>query len=403
MNPWRGLAGLPRRLWLLCACTLINRMGTMAYPFLALFLVQGRHWSPQRAGAAMLVYGAGGLLSAPFSGQLADRLGHDLVLRFSQWGSGVMLLLLPLAGGSMLLLPAIFLWAVLNQAFWPSSMALLTSLAPPGRRRAVFALHRLVSNLGMAMGPALGGFIAAYSFRWVFWADGLTTLASALLLTLFFQAPAAAIADPASAAARLGGAWRDRRLLWLLLSFLPVLLVFCQMSGVLPLHLVRDLGFSSRFYGLVFTLNTLLIVALEVALNLAMAHSPHARQFVLGAVLIALGFGLTGLAHGPGWLLATVAVWTFGEMVIMPAMSDAVASLAPEHRRGEYMGMYALTFALGMALGPWLGVLVYAHAGAGTVWGLCLLVGLGSAALLSRFRLPVQTVLSTFPRNGATE
>jgi predicted MFS family arabinose efflux permease len=395
VNPWRGLAGLPRRLWLLCGCTLVNRMGTMAYPFLALFLVQGRHWSPQRAGTAMLVYGAGGLLSAPFSGQLADRVGHSRILRLSLWGSGTMLVLLPLAGDSVLLLPAIFLWAALTQAFWPSSMALLTGLAPPGKRRAVFALHRLVSNLGMALGPALGGVIAAHSFRWVFWADGLTTLASALLLSLFFQAGAEERSEqPASAAARLGGAWRDRRLLLLLFGFLPALLVFCQMSGVLPLHLVRDLGFSSRFYGLVFTVNTLLIVLLEVALNLAMAHSPHHRQFALGAALIAVGFGLTGLAHGGGPLLATVVVWTFGEMILLPAMSDAVASLAPEHRRGEYMGMYSLTFAVGMALGPWLGVLIYAHAGARPVWLLCLLVGLGSATALSRFRLhPPEPVL----------
>jgi predicted MFS family arabinose efflux permease len=165
---------MPLPVWVLCACTLVNRMGTMAYPFLALYLVQGRHWTPRSAGTVMLIYGAGSLLSATLAGWLADRLGPSRVLRASLWGSGLMLLLLPLARSSVALIGLVFLWAVFTQAFSPSVMALLAGLAPPGRRRAVFALHRVVTNLGMAVGPAAGGFIAMVSFRWVFWADGLT-------------------------------------------------------------------------------------------------------------------------------------------------------------------------------------------------------------------------------------
>ena len=32
MNPWKGLRGLPREVWLICATTLVNRLGTMAMP-----------------------------------------------------------------------------------------------------------------------------------------------------------------------------------------------------------------------------------------------------------------------------------------------------------------------------------------------------------------------------------
>ena len=385
MNPWNGLLELPRRIWLLCACTLVNRMGTMAFPFLTLYLVQGRHWPPRAAATALLVYGAGGLLAAPFSGKLADRLGHNRVLQASLWGSGALLLALPLAGSGPVLSAVIFLWAVLTQAFWPSSMALLSGLAPPGQRRAVFALHRVASNLGMAVGPALGGFIAMASFRWVFWTDGLTTLLSAALLARFLSP-----GEPRAAAAPAGGerggpAWSDRRLVLLLLAFLPVLLAFWQVSGVLPLWVVRDLGFGSTFFGLIWTLNTLLIVLLEVPLNHAMARWPHRRQFALGALLVAAGFGLTGLARGRPALLLTVAVWTFGEMILFPATADAVAALAPRQRRGEYMGLYSLAFAAANGLGPWLGVLAYAHLGAGPVWAGCLLLGCASAAALARF------------------
>lgn len=383
MNPWRGLGSLPREVWLICATTLVNRLGTMALPFLVLYLTSARGWAAEEAGIAMFVYGAGALVTGPFSGQLADRMGHLRVLKTSLWTSGALLMLLPFATGRPVLYPLIFLWAALTQAFWPSAMALLASVAEAEQRKAVYSLHRLAVNLGMSVGPALGGLIAHRSYTWVFWVDGLTTLASAVLLSLFLRPRAAEM--PAEGASS-GRAWGDRRLAFLLFAFVPVLMVFFQVEGALPLWVVRDLGLGNPFFGLLFTVNTLLIVVLEVPLNLRMAHWSHGRQLLLGSLCYAVGFGLTGWATTRGWLLATVVIWTFGEMILLPAMSDAVAALAPPERRGEYMGLYSTAFAAGLTLGPWLGVLVYARWGAPWLWAACFVAaGLGGLAL-SRFR-----------------
>jgi predicted MFS family arabinose efflux permease len=385
MNPWRGLRGLPRAVWLVCASTLVNRLGTMALPFLVLYLTEGRRWTPGEAGFGMMVYGAGALVAGPFSGRLADRLGHVHVLKASLWSSGALLLLLPLATTKPLLFALIFLWAGLTQAFWPSAMALLAGLAAPDQRKAVFALHRLAVNLGMAVGPALGGFIAHHSYRWVFWTDGLSTLAGAVVLTLVLRVPPMAPVPHDHVPG--GSPWRDRHLAYLLLPFIPLLMVFFQIEGTLPLWVVRDLGLGSRFYGLLFTVNTLLIVALEVALNLAMARWPHGRQLFVGSLCLAAGFGLTTWATGHALLIGTTVIWTFGEMILFPAMSDAVATLAPPDRRGEYMGLLSLSFAAALALGPWLGVLAYAKAGPKAVWLSTFVIAGGAGLLLSRFKV----------------
>ncbi len=386
MNPWKGLGGLPREVWLVCASTLVNRLGTMALPFLVLYLTQARHWTPEQAAFGMMVYGAGALVAGPFSGRLADRLGHAQVLKASLWCSGALLLLLPFATARPLLFGLIFLWAGLTQAFWPSAMALMTGLATPEKRKAVFALHRLSANLGMAVGPAMGGFIAHHSYRWVFWTDGLSTLLGALVLTLLLKArPRAELPHDHQPGQ---SPWRDRHLAFLLLPFIPLLMVFFQIEGTLPLWVVQDLGLGSRFYGLLFTVNTLVIVALEVALNLALARWPHGRQIFLGAACLALGFGLTAFARGQVLLIVTTVIWTFGEMILFPAMSDAVATLAPPDRRGEYMGLLSLCFAAALALGPWLGVLGYAKLGPQAVWLACFPICLGAGFLLFRFRTP---------------
>src|SRR5690242_5673623 len=97
MNPWRGLAGLPRTLWIVAAAALINRAGTMVLPFLILYLTKGLHFSDARAGAILAIYGGASLVAAPVAGRIADRLGALLVMRAALVSSALVMLAFPLA------------------------------------------------------------------------------------------------------------------------------------------------------------------------------------------------------------------------------------------------------------------------------------------------------------------
>src|SRR5262249_24888700 len=138
-----------------------------------------------------------------------------------------------------------------------------------------------------------------------------------------------------------------------------------------------------------FTVNTVLIVFLEVRLNALTSHWRPGRALSIGAALVALGFGALAVST-PYWaIVATVVVWTFGEMIFFPASAAYVSYWAPRNRRGEYMGFYSMTFGLGFALGPWIGLATYQSHGATTLWIGSLVAGLVSSALLSRVRSEV--------------
>jgi len=296
------------------------------------------------------------------------------------------LALFPLARGAAPVIVAIVLFSAVSEAYRPASLSAVSLAAGPEQRKAAFALNRLAINLGMSVGPAVGGFLAAWSFTALFWVDGASSLAAAAVLA---WAPACAASRGATAALRaslLGEAWRDRRLIYFLGASVPVLLVFFQLMAAMPLYLVRDLGFSTAFYGAVFTINTLMIVVLEVPLNIAMAHWPHRRQLPLGAALVGLGFGAMALTSGPTGLAGTIVIWTFGEMILLPGMAAYVADIAPESRSGEYMGLYTMTFGLALVLAPPIGTVLLERYGGGVLWPTMLVLGLVSAALLSRVK-----------------
>lgn len=152
----------------------------------------------------------------------------------------------------------------------------------------------------------------------------------------------------------------------------------------MPLFLVRDLGVPASTYGLLFTINTGLIILLEVPLNLAMAGWRHQRALALGALLTGAGFGAMALAGNIYEIAATVVVWTFGEMILLPGSSAYAAEIAPADRRGEYMGLYVMSFSTAFTVGPWLGTEVYERFGGSVLWGAAFLCGCLAAAIMAR-------------------
>ena len=393
-NPWRGVGGLPAPVWIVFATTLVNRAGTMAIPFMVLYVTRHLGVRPSLAGFALTIYGVGGLVGAPIAGRLCDQFGAFAVLRGSLLLSGVVLLVFPFAQRFETFLGLTFIWSIVAESVRPASLAALTAFVGPEQRKAAVAVNRLAINLGMSIGPAVGGFLATVSYPLLFVADGLTALAAGGVLTLLLAIRPLADLDRTRApndstttrAASGKSVLRDPRAVIFLFGVFLMAAVFYQHEGAMPLFLVRDLGYRESFYGMLFAVNTLLIVVAEVPLNLAMSAWSHRTALVLGAVLFALGFGSMSIIHtAPGLVLAAV-VWTFGEMIALPASGAYAVDMAPPGRSGQYAGAYASTFSLALLVGPWAGTAVLDRFGGTALWTGALVVGLIGAAVLSLVR-----------------
>src|SRR5439155_8437841 len=111
---------------------------------------------------------------------------------------------------------------------------------------SAFAVYRLAINLGMAIGPAVGGILATISFRYLFLADGATSLAAAAVLALAAlprpaKRPRRSHEHPTTTTTRLRlatAAHADPQFLFFLVSVLPVTVVFFQHISSMPLFIV---------------------------------------------------------------------------------------------------------------------------------------------------------------------
>lgn len=398
LNPWRGLRGLPVHVWIVSGTMLIQRMGTMVLPFLSLYLTRERALTPSEAGLVLAAYGAGGLVSAPLGGWLSDRIGAVRVMVGAFAGSGLLLVLFPLVVRYEALVALTAVWAMVSEAARPATLVALTDGLAPAQRKPAIALNRLALNLGFGIGPTLGGLLASLSFTVLFAINAATALGAGAFLAIATKRTARPPSDAGELALepRVSrfGALGDPRMAGLFVGTFLTFLVFEQHRSTLPLYVTGTLGLSAAFYGALFVINTGLILLFEVGLNLATGRWPHARTLALGAALVALGFGATGLAHGPLAVALAVVVWTFGEMLLLPGLAAYVTDVAPAGRRGAYMGAYSLVTWMALIPAPYLGTLLLERQGPGTLWAAAFAVGAAAAlafAVLGRRAEPVPT------------
>lgn len=378
----RDLRQLPRAVWVLLFGTFVNRFGSFVMVFLALYLTR-RGFSAAQAGIAVAAYGGGHFMASLIGGHLADRVGRRNTIAVSMFSSAIAMLVLSQVSSYAAIVVMTFLAGTAAEMYRPAAFALVGDLVKPEQRILSFAMYRLSVNLGMAAGPATAGFLADRSFLYVFLGDAATSVAYGLIALAALPHGLRALTSSERAGAAVRTAMRDRAFVMFLLATVLMTVVDFQSMSTLPLF-VRSLGHSNALFGMLISLNGLLVICIELPMTLVLRRLNVIDGIAFGYLLVGIGFAVNAGRTVPA-LAASVIIWTLGEIFSAPLGSTYVTALAPEQYRGRYMGMWAMSWAVGMIVGPTLGTLLYERS-ALAVWIASGVVGTLSAAIIVRER-----------------
>ena len=372
--------GLPREAWLVALLELVNRSGTMVLFFLTLYLTQRLGFSLETAGLIMAAFGVGSMVGTYLGGRLCDRLGSFYVLKLTLAVSGLLYIALQAPRTPAAFTAVLFALAVVSQALHPASATATAEVCAPEQRARGFALNRLATNLGFSIGPVVGGYLALADYKWLFWVDGVTSLATAALAFVVLPGARTARVEPAEEASGPDREpWKNAALLSLMPAAFGISLVLHQILGTFPLYLQAEYGFTETHLGRLIAVNTALIVLFEMPLMHGLRTVAPGRVMAVGILLLGAGFGLMPFARGAAWAVLTVVVWTFGEILALPMLLTLVSARAGS-RQGEAMGVLSLAFSVGTTLAPLLGMGLYSQLGGDAVWHACTLTGIVLAA-----------------------
>lgn len=380
---------LPRDVWVMEAGGLVNAIGNgITFPFLVIYLHNVRGFSLATAGLVLAAGNAIGLVAGPVAGPIVDRVGGRVTL-------AVALVLMAVGYGSYPLVrepwhafAAALVAGVGNGFFWPSQSTLLAGLAPQARRHAAFAVQRITRNLGIGLGGVAGGLIATTSdptsFTVLFVVDAVTFFGFVAALA-FVREPAREFRAEAPGPDGYLAVLRHR----VFVGFVALNVLFVA-SGyavfeLLPVFAKNEAGVSERAIGVIFLVNTLVIVVAQLPVSkllegrrrmaaLAVMNALWALAWLL---VLASGAYLEALAAASVFAVAG-AVFALGECLQGPTQGALVADLSPDRLRGRYMAVSTTSWQLGFVIGPAVGGVVLA-AEPLALWPLAAAVCLGAA------------------------
>ncbi len=372
-----AFAGLPRQVWILALAAVVNRSGTMVLPFMTLYLTTRLSFSILDAGRVLSLYGLGAIAGSWLGGVLSDRAGPVRVQIASLTATGCGFIVLGRLHGRVGIALAVLALSVVQECFRPAMFTAVTRGSDPAVRTRSLALVRLAVNLGMTVGPAVGGILAVRRYELLFVADALTCwlAAGVLAVALGWSGGAHAAPDPGRAAAR--SPWRDRPYVAFLAIMTVLGTVFFQISSTMPLYLRQHYRLAEDAIGFLLAINTVIIVAVEMVLLRAVERADHMALAGLGCLLVCSGFALLPLGRGWAFAALTVVVWTAGEMLSLPLTNSIASRRAPAAASGRYMGAYSLAFSVSFVIAPAAGTAVYQHLGPAVLWG-----GVGAVGVL---------------------
>lgn len=377
-------SGISPSVWWLSLVMFVNRSGTMVIPFLTVYMKKELHFTITQAGLVMGMFGVGALLGGYLGGRLTDKVGFYPVQFWSLFLHGVLFIVLSQMKTFWEVGGCIFLLSTIGESFRPANSAAIAYYSQPESRTRSYSLNRLAINLGFSIGPAIGGILAAISYQWLFWADGITCIFAVLLLRALL--PPVKNITPAHAEVKKGdpstSAYHDR--VYMLFMFYVFLVAFCflLMFSIVPLYYAQQVKLSESTIGILLASNGLLIAIVEMVMVYKLEGKRTATYYVsLGALLIGFSYLVLNLEQSLIIVALGMLILTVGEMLMFPFINTFWVGRSKDHNRGQYAAVFTMSFALAHIAAPTLGAYIADHFGYHTLWYIvfliCLIASIG--------------------------
>lgn len=372
----------------------IDALGTgMMVPITVLYFVTAVHLSLAHVGAGLAVSGLAGAAALPFAGILIDRFRPKAVIMACLSIAGLAYLGF-LAVSSWLAFVAVMSVAqIAAYSSMPANKSFAATIVPAENRVRVLAFQRSMRNVGYALGGLTAGLLLALpdrasAYHGIIIVDALSYfVAAALTLSIRPLSP-----STSSAAAQVRGYLQvlsDRRYLALATLNIFVLTHVTALTVVMPLWIHYHTSAPLSLAGILFTVNTLLVVLLQVRFSKDIARpSEAAWSYIRAAVSFtaaAIAYLVSGWLGGPVVLviialLIAIVAHTGAELWAAVGEWATSMQLAPDSLRGRYLALFSLSYPLHQAIVPGIVLLLMARSAALAWPAMALLITLGCIA-----------------------
>ncbi len=370
----------PKTFWLIMLGMFIDQLGgALIFPFFGLYITSKYGVGMTEVGVMFSILAVSGLVGSLMGGALTDKFGRKVMILFGLVVSAVSTLMLAFAPSLDFIYLAAVIVGLFGNMAGPAHQAMITDVLPEDKRIDGFGILRVIANLAVAIGPAIGGFLAARSYTMLFIIDVILSSITAIIILLFVpetkpeKAPSADGQPHQEQSLRetLAGYFKvakDRVFMVYILASIFMVLAYMQMNITLPVFLRDVHGLPDSGYGLLLSMNAAMVVIFQFWITRRIKKFAPMKIMAWGMVIYAVGFSMYGFVS-TFWLFAVaMVIITIAEMLVSPTGQAVVAKLSPEDMRGRYMAVFGFSWTIPNTFGPLLAGLVMDNYNPNWVW-----------------------------------
>lgn len=348
--------------------------------------IGGLHFSQSDKGVIFLWWALFQSLTPMISGGFADRYGYKKTIAAS--------IVIKIVG---------YLLMATQTEFWPfligcCTLALGTAIFKPGVQATMcsaltkknssvgWGTFYMLVNIGAFLGPPLAHFLMGISWPAVFYSCAAIVSLNFLMLLTYKDPPAGGeqAGDPFKVLWITIKNFFNLRLIIFILIMSGFWLMFMQLFDMLPnfivdwvdsSKMVADLGLpdwmlqrnSTRgaqvTQAWLINANAGLIVLAVVYINFLVSRMRRVHSMFIGISIASVGLVAAGFTTSGYYCLLGILIFSVGEMLSSPKMNEYLGVIAPEGKKGMYMGYANIPQGIGWGLGSWFAGHVYEEMG----------------------------------------
>lgn len=350
---------MPKIVKMLVIGMAINITGSsFLWPLNTIYMNEELGKSLSAAGIVLMINALGSVVGNLLGGSLFDKIGGFRSIIFASVLNILSLIglvflnswpwypfwLVILGFGGGIIVPAIYAMAA---ASWPN-----------GGRTTFNAIY-LAQNVGVSIGAAAGGFVADFSFSYIFIANLLLYVVFIVIALKYYNVDlniSIKHEEGFASVKNVKDKQKFKALILLCVMFSLCWVGYVQWQTTIATY-TQTLDISLNQYSLLWTINGVLILAGQpiIAPLISRFNEKLKLQMAVGLSIFIASYIVTSIAEAFTMFVVGMVILTFGEMFIWPAVPAIANKLAPEGRIGAYQGIVNASSTIGKAFGPVIG------------------------------------------------
>jgi MFS family permease len=300
------------------------------------------------------------LLAGPVTGYAMDRWGRKPLLIVGLVLRGATLFLEFYATSYPQYLALEFIGGV-GVAVWSTGASILIAdLSLRENRGRALAVRSLASKLGAIAGPMVGAAITvAFDLRGIFLFNGVSKVVIlAIVLWMIAETRPEAAVGPghprhALALDLLAAMFVNRPFLAIAAATFAISMVQQGLfAAIFPVYATQSVGLSTSDVGGLITLAATLSLLISLPNGIIVDLFGRKSTLVPGLAVLGVASYLLAISADHGSVLAMVVVYGLGEGICLGASQAYAMDLAPEDRRGSFLGVWSLLQNVGGITAP---------------------------------------------------